>query len=158
MSLICLPLQAVGIAGAVEELVMVQHHVEHFRREAALLGQRLITAAWMLAHLSSISSTVSGPGLSSTADRNERLADVVQQRGAGEPALVVLAHAEMLRERDRKAGDEQAMAIAAGVMAADGRQPFPQRGMLDRLEDLVLGRDDVVEFQGNAGAASSRRS
>ena len=83
--------------------------------------------------------------------RNERLADIVQQRGAGETALVVLAHAEMLREGDRKAGDEQAMAIAVGVMAADRRQPFPQRRMLDRLENLVLGLDDVAEFQRNAG-------
>ena len=75
----------------------------------------------------------------------------MQQRGAGQTALVVLAHAEMLRERDRKAGDEQAMAIAVGVMAADRRQPFPQRRMLDRLEDLVFGLDDIVEFQRHAG-------
>ena len=75
----------------------------------------------------------------------------MQQRGAGEPALVVLAHAEMLGERHRKAGDEQAMAIAVGVVAADRRQPFPQRGMLDRLEDLVFGLHDVAEFQRHAG-------
>ena len=54
-------------------------------------------------------------------DGNERLADIVQQRGARQPALVVLAHAEMLREGDGKAGDEQAMAIAVVVMAADRR-------------------------------------
>ena len=63
--------------------------------------------------------------------RDERLADVVQQRGAGQTALVVLAHAEMLRERDRKTGHEQAVAVAVGVMAADGGQPFAQRGLLD---------------------------
>ena len=75
----------------------------------------------------------------------------MQQGGAGKTALVVLAHAEMLRVGYRKAGDEEAMAIAAGVMAADRRQPFPQGRMPDRLENLVFGLDDVVEFQGNAG-------
>ena len=60
------------------------------------------------------------------AHRNERLADVVQQGSAGETALVVLAHAEMLRVCNRKTGDEQAMAVAAGVVTADRRQPFPQ--------------------------------
>ena len=39
-----LAVQAVGIAGAVEELVVVQHHVEHFGRETALHGQRVIAA------------------------------------------------------------------------------------------------------------------
>src|SRR6185295_16932999 len=47
--------------------------------------------------------------------------------------------------------NEEAMAVAAGVMAAHRRQPFPQGRMLDRLENLVLGLDDVAEFQGNAG-------
>jgi hypothetical protein len=68
-----------------------------------------------------------------------------------ETALVVLAHTKMLRVGDRKAGDEETMAIAAAVMAADRRQPFAQGRMLDRLENLVLGLDDVGEFQGNAG-------
>jgi len=36
-------------------------------------------------------------------DGNERLADIVQQGSADKTALVVVAHAEMLRERDRKA-------------------------------------------------------
>ena len=36
-------------------------------------------------------------------------------------------------------------------MAADRGQPFAQRGMLDRLEDLVFGLDDVVEGQRHAG-------
>ena len=83
--------------------------------------------------------------------RNERLADIVQQRSAGKPALIVLAHAEVLGERHRKAGDEQAVAIAVGVMTADRRQPFPQRGMLDGLEDLVFGLHDIAEFQRLAG-------
>ena len=34
MSLIWSPLRPFGIAGAVEQLVMVQHHVEHFRLES----------------------------------------------------------------------------------------------------------------------------
>ena len=71
--------------------------------------------------------------------RDERLADVVQKSGAGQTPLVVLAHAEMLRERNREAGDKQAVAVAVGVMAADGRQPFAQRGLLDGLENLVFG-------------------
>ena len=101
--------------------------------------------------MSAISSSVSWPGLSRIATRDERLADVVQQRGAGQAALVVLAHAEMLREGDRKAGDEQAMAIAVRVVAADRGQPFAQRGMLDRLEDLGLGLLHFVEGQRHAG-------
>ena len=74
----------------------------------------------------------------------------MQQRRAGEAALVVIAHAEMLRERHRETGDEQAMAVRFDVVAADRGQPFAQRGMLDRLEDLVFGLHEVVEFQGNA--------
>jgi len=53
--------------------------------------------------------------------RDERFADVMQQRGPYQPALVVVAHAEMLRKGDRKAGHEQTVAVAVGVMAADGR-------------------------------------
>ena len=74
----------------------------------------------------------------------------MQQGGARQPALVVVAHAEMLRERDGKAGDEQAVAIGVGVMAADRGQPFAQRGVLDGLENLVFGRHDVAELQRNA--------
>ena len=51
-------------------------------------------------------------GLVEDGERNEGLADIVQERGAREPALVVLAHAEMLGEGDRKAGHEQAVTIA----------------------------------------------
>ena len=65
-------------------------------------------------------------------------------------ALVVLAHAEMLRERDRETGDKEAVAIAVGVMAADGRQPFTQRGLLDGFENLVFGFHDVAECQRNS--------
>ena len=43
--------QAVGIAGAIEELMMVQDHIEHFRRKTALGRKRIIAAARMLAHL-----------------------------------------------------------------------------------------------------------
>ena len=104
----------------------------------------------MLAHLFHFLGCQRGR-LVQDRDRNERLADIVQQRGAGQPALIVFTHAEMLGERHRKAGDEQAMAIAVGVMAADRRQPFPQRAMLDGLEDLVFGLHDVAEFQRHAG-------
>ena len=145
-----LAVQAVGIAGAVEELVVVQHHVEHFGRETALRGQRVIAAARMLAHLFHFFQRQRAR-LVQDRHRNERLADVVQQGGTGETALVVVAHAEMLRVGDRKAGDKETMAVAAGVMAADRRQPFAQGRMPDRLENLVLGLDDVAEFQGNAG-------
>ena len=41
--------EAVGIAGAVEKLVMMQDHVEHLRREAALRRQCIEAAARMLA-------------------------------------------------------------------------------------------------------------
>ena len=83
--------------------------------------------------------------------RDERLADVVQQRGARQAALVVLPHAEILRIRHRKSGDKQAVAIGVGMVAADGRQPFAQRGMLDGLEDLAFGLHDIVECQRLAG-------
>ena len=43
--------QAIGISGAVEQFVMVQHHVQHFRRKAALGGERVIAAPRMLADL-----------------------------------------------------------------------------------------------------------
>ena len=66
-------------------------------------------------------------GLVEDRHRDEGLADIVQQRRAGETTLVVLAHAEMLGEGDGKPGDEQAVAIGVGVMAADRRQPFSQR-------------------------------
>ncbi len=56
--------------------------------------------------------------------RHERLADIVQKGGADQTALIVVTHSEMLRERNREAGDKQAMTIAAHVMAADGGQPF----------------------------------
>src|SRR5262249_51542512 len=81
-------------------------------------------------------------------ERNESLADVVQQRGAGQAALVGFAHAEMLRERHCKAGHEQAVTMAVGVMAADRGQPFAGRGVIDRPEDGlglgVAGMSDVA--------------
>src|SRR2546430_2435281 len=79
-------------------------------------------------------------------DRDKGLADIVQQGSTGETALVVLAHAEMLREGYRKSGDEQAMAIGVGMMAADRRQPFTQRRMPDGLENLVFGFHDIAEL------------
>src|SRR5258708_25420854 len=82
--------------------------------------------------------------------RDKRLADIVQQGGAGETALVVLAHPEMLRKRNRKAGDKQAMAIAVGVMAADGRQPLTQGSLLDGFENLVFGFNNVSGCQRNS--------
>ncbi len=89
---------------------MVQDHVQHLRREAALLRQRIIAEARMLADYGHF-LVGQRSRLVQDRHRDEGLADIVQQRGARQPALVVLAHAEMLRERDGKAGDEQAMAI-----------------------------------------------
>ena len=82
---------------------------------------------------------------------NEGFADIMQQCGANHAALVVLAHAEMLRESHRKAGDEEAVPVTVGVMAANRGQPFAQRGVLDGLQDLVFGLDDVAECQRRAG-------
>src|SRR5205809_5408927 len=75
----------------------------------------------------------------------------MQKGGARQTALVVLPHAEMLRERNRKTGDKEAMAKAAVMMATDGRQPFAQRGVLDGFEHLVFGFHNVVERQRNPG-------
>lgn len=94
-------------------------------------------------------------GLVEQRGGNEGLADVVQQRGAGQAALVVLAHAEMLREGDGEAGDEQAVPIAADMVATHRGEPFAQRGMLDRLQDLAFGGDDVVEGQGTPSGSFS---
>jgi len=74
----------------------------------------------------------------------------------GETALVVLAHAEMLRIRNRKAGDEETMAIAAGVMAADRRQPFPQRRMLIALRILFSASTMSVNFRGTPAGSFSK--
>ena len=112
--------------------------------------QRVVAAARMLAHFAHFLVVQRGR-LVENRNRNERLADIVQQRGAGEAPLIVLAHAEMLREGDRKAGDEQAVAIAVGMMATDRGQPFAQRRMLDRLEDLGFGLDYIAVFQRLAG-------
>ena len=128
---------------------MMQDHVEHFRREAALGRQHVKAAARVLAHFAHFRCCQRFL-LVEDRDGNEGLADIVQQGGARQPALIVLAHAEVLRERDGEAGDEQAMAIGVDVMAADRGQPFAQRGMLDRLDDLALGRHDVAELQRHA--------
>ena len=65
-------------------------------------------------------------GLVENGNRNERLADIVQKGGADHTALIVLVHTEMLPEGDGESGDEQAVTITAGVMPADGGQPFAQ--------------------------------
>src|SRR5947209_1379212 len=122
--------QTIGISGAIKEFVMVQDHVQHLRREAFLGRQRLIAASWMLAYfLHFLRGQFSR--LVQNGHRNERLADIVQQRGANEATLVVFTHAKMLRERYRETGDEKAMTIGAGMMTANRRQPFPQGRMLD---------------------------
>ena len=82
--------------------------------------------------------------------RYERLADIMQKRGAHQTALIVLAHPEMLRERNGKTGHEKAMTIAAHMVAADGGQPFTQRGMLDGPENPALGLHDVAQFERNS--------
>ena len=87
--------------------------------------ERVIAAARMLAHFGDFFHGEFA-GLVEDRDRNEGLVDVVQQRRARQPALIILAHAEMLRIRHRKAGDEQAVAIGFVVMAADRGQPLPQ--------------------------------
>ncbi len=142
--------EPIGIAGAVEQFVVMQHDVEHLRREVALRGERVIAAARMPTDFRHFLVRQLAR-LVQDRDGDEGLADVVQQRGAGQAALVVLAHAEMLREGHRKAGDEQAVAIAVGVVAADRGQPFAQGGMLDRLQDLGFGLLHFLEGQRAAG-------
>ncbi len=92
--------QPIGIAGAVEHLVVMQHDVEHLRREAALGGERIVAAARMLADFGHFLVRQLAR-LVQDRDGDEGLADIVKQRGAGQAALVLLAHAEMLREGDR---------------------------------------------------------
>ena len=115
--------QAIGISGAVEHLVMMQHHIQHFGREAAFRRERIIAKARMHPHHAHVLIRELS-GLVENLNRNEGLADIVQKSSADHPALVVLTHAETLPERDRKSGDKQAMTITTGVMPANGGQPF----------------------------------
>ncbi len=130
---------------------MVQDNIQHFRREAAFGCESVIAQTrmhtdypyFLVGELS---------GLVQYSHRDERLADIVQKGGADQTALIVLAHTEMLRERNSETGDKEAVAIAVSMMAADGRQPFTQRGLLDGFENLVFSFQDVAECQ-----RSSRR-
>ena len=128
---------------------MVQDHIQHLRREAALVYQRFIAPARMLADFTHF-LVRQFSRLVQDRHRNEGLADIVQKGGAHQAALIVVAHPEMLRERNRKAGDKEAMTIGVRVVAADSGQPFTQRGMLDGFENLVLGLHDIGEFQRNS--------
>src|SRR5450759_507896 len=116
---------------------MVQDHIQHLRREAALGRERVIAEARVPADFNHFLIREL-PGLVQDRDRNERLADIVQQRGTHQTALVVLAHAEMLRERDRKTGDKEAVAITFHMMAADSSKQLKKRAVLDSFEALVF--------------------
>ena len=85
---------------------------------------------------------------------DERLADVMQQRGARQAPLVVLAHAEMLREGDRKAGDVETVTVGVDMVAADRRQPFAQGRVLDGLENLLFGANDTSLIVSGSPAGS----
>ena len=82
---------------------------------------------------------------------NEGLAHIMQQRRARQPALIVLAHPEMLRECRGEARDKQAVAITVGVMTADRGQPFTQRRSRDGLKNLTLRLHHVAECKRNSG-------
>ena len=117
--------QAIGISGAVENLVMMQHHIKHFRRKSALRRERIIPETRMHPHLPHI-LVGELSGLVENGNWNERLADIVQKGSADHTALIVLVHTEMLPEGDGKSGDKQAVTITTGVMPANGGQPFAQ--------------------------------
>ncbi len=105
-----------------------------------------------------ISSTVSLPCLSRSSPGNERLADIMQQRGAHQAPLIVLAHAEMHPEGHREAGDVEAVTVGIDMVAADGGQPFAQRRVLDGLENLFFGADDSHPSSAARRRAAARRS
>ncbi len=105
--------------------MVMQDHVQHLGRKTALGRERFVAAARVLADFVDL-LLVKRARLVENRHGDERLADIVQQRGTDQAPLVVLAHVKILRECHRKAGDEQAVAIALGVMAADGGQPFAQ--------------------------------
>ncbi len=72
--------QAIWIPGTVKQFVMVQHHIQHFRREAALGRKRIITQTRVLADdahflVGELSRLVQD------RHRDKGLADVVQKGG-----------------------------------------------------------------------------
>ena len=73
MSLIWLPRRPFGIAGAVEKFVMMQDHVQHLRREAALGRERVVAAARMLAYFGHFLRCQRAAGLSRIATGTKAL-------------------------------------------------------------------------------------
>ena len=99
---------------------MVQHNVQHLRREAALGCERVIAETRMLADFAHFLLGEQSR-LVENGDRDERLADVMQKGCPHQAALVVLAHAQMLRKGNGKAGHKQA--VADSCRCDDSRRP-----------------------------------
>ena len=89
---------------------------------------------------------------------NEGLAHIMEQGGARKPALIFLAHPELLRECGGEACDKQAVTITMSMMTADGGQPFTQRGSLDRLKNLLLRLHHVAECRAERRLEAARTS
>ena len=133
--------EAVGVARAVEALVLVAHDP----RDAAQAGDRAQDALAddrVLAH-SSHSSPRSGPGLCRMRSGIADLADVVQQRGVADALDLDLVQAEPVGDGPGHVDDHRGV-LARVAVALDecGGQ---------RLDDVRLGAEGVHAAAGRAG-------
>src|SRR6185437_5135128 len=79
--------QSMRISGAVEILMVVNHHVEHFRRQSRYGSEGVETVLRMLAHHGQL-TLVERARLFQNGERNTRLADVVQHSRERQPLAI----------------------------------------------------------------------
>src|SRR5207237_8307418 len=104
---------------AVKQFLAVQDNVHHLRLKTASSRECSIAAPRVLADVAEL-MLVKRARLVQKRYRDERFADIVQQRGARQPPLVVLPHAEMLRLRDRSPGRKQPLSVRVAVVVVEG--------------------------------------
>ena len=131
-----MPLQPVGIAGAVEEFVVVAHGVEHLGGDAGDAAQRVVAELGVALHDRHL-AVGERAGLVEDLERDRGLADVVQGRGDAEPLHVGGVEAEAEREIDRDAGHQQAVLEGAFMVAAHVVEPGGEPVGRDRVDDLA---------------------
>src|SRR6185437_16245629 len=100
--------QAMRIARSVEILVVMNHQVEHLGRESGCRRQGIQTKLWMLLHHVYL-IVGKAAWLLENNQRNSRLADVVEQAGERQALLVGVGNSDLLSERDRQAGHQEAV-------------------------------------------------
>ena len=110
-------LQAVGIALAVEALVMVAGHVAHHLRQVELV-EDVARDLGVLAHLLELVA-VEPAGLQQDAIRDADLADVVDHRAHLHGLELVVAEAKLAREHQGVLGHALGVAAGVGVLRLD---------------------------------------